>query len=100
MFLRFLSPLLRRAGRTPQDVAETSKAYKQVFRSPSGAFVFNDLAQFCRAYQPTFDKDPRLSAVLEGRREVILRIMQYMELSDQELIDLAAGKFPISDQPK
>lgn len=50
--------------------------------------VLEDLAKFCRAKESTFHEDPRIHAVLEGRREVYLRIMQHLELSTDELLAL------------
>jgi hypothetical protein len=50
--------------------------------------VLEDLAKFCRAHETTFNPDSRLNAVLEGRREVWLRIQNYLELSLDEIYDL------------
>lgn len=53
------------------------KAYKEVFATPAGKVVLQDLARFCRASRSTFDADPRVHALLEGRRECWLRIQQH-----------------------
>ena len=45
-----------------------------------------DLRRFCRADASTFHPDPRAHAVLEGRREVWLRIEQYSTLTTEEII--------------
>jgi hypothetical protein len=50
--------------------------------------VLKDLAEFCRANSSTFQEDARVHAVLEGRREVWLRIQKYLKLSPDELWDL------------
>lgn len=50
--------------------------------------VLEDLAKFCRANESTFNNDARLSAVLEGRREVWLRVQNYLNLSVDELYEL------------
>lgn len=50
--------------------------------------VLKDLARFCRANDTTFLPDARAHAVLEGRREVWLRIQKYINLSPEELLDL------------
>lgn len=50
--------------------------------------VLADLSKFCRANTTTFHQDARASAVLEGRREVWLRIQNYLNLSPEELLDL------------
>jgi len=43
------------------------------------------LAAFCRAEETTFNLDPRVHAVLEGRREVFLRIQNHLNLSSEDL---------------
>ena len=47
--------------------------------------VLEDLAKFCRAEESTFHPDPRVAAQLDGRREVYLRIMQHVKLSEEQL---------------
>lgn len=54
--------------------------------------VMQDLAKFCRAHEPTFHPDPRVHALLEGRREVWLRIQQHLELDEQTLWDIYGRK--------
>lgn len=54
--------------------------------------VLEDLAHFCRANESTFHPDPRTHAVLEGRREVWLRIQHHLNLSDEELWELYSRK--------
>lgn len=54
----------------------------------SGEFaeaVLADLARFCRASETTFHADPRIHAVLEGRREVWLRIRDHLDMDDETL---------------
>lgn len=58
---------------------------------PDVAAILADLRQFCRADTPCvyFDKEGRIdthmTALLEGRREVFLRIVSTLQLSDTEL---------------
>lgn len=59
-----------------------------VFRSPEGKKVLADLAAFCRAAESTYAPDARLHAVLEGRREVWLRIQNHLQLSPDDLYGL------------
>lgn len=63
------------------------KAYINTFnnKSETDKAVLEDLARFCRANESTFDPDPRVHAVLEGRREVFLRIMDHVGLGSEEL---------------
>jgi len=66
-------------------VITRKQAYKRTFGTESGAKVLKDLAKFCRAHESTFHEDPRVHGVLEGRREVWLRIQTNMQLSDEEM---------------
>lgn len=65
-------------------------AYVQTFNpnAPFSRVVLQDLAKFCRAYDSTFHKDARTSDVLEGRREVWLRIQSHIQLTSEELFEL------------
>lgn len=64
--------------------------YQQVFnkRSPHTHAVLKDLAKFCRAHESTFLPDARAHAVLEGRREVWLKITENLNLTVDELYEL------------
>jgi len=51
--------------------------------------VLEDLARFCRGgEESTFHPDPRVHALLEGRREVYSRIMKHINLKTQDFLDL------------
>jgi hypothetical protein len=50
--------------------------------------VLKDLARFCRANESCYHPDPRTHALLEGRREVWLRIQQHKGLTGEELMAL------------
>jgi hypothetical protein len=66
------------------------RAYETVFNDGIDAqIVLKDLIQFCRANQTTFHEDPRLHALIEGRREVWLRIQKYLNLTPDELWELS-----------
>lgn len=66
--------------------------YNHAYRTPAGERVLRDLAKFCRANETTFHPDARVSAGLEGRREVWLRIQNHLNLTTDELYALATGK--------
>lgn len=53
--------------------------------------VMDDLARFCRATQTTFHQDARLHALLEGRREVFMRIADYRDLTIEEIFRRYGG---------
>lgn len=62
-------------------------AYNQVFNPASvhTPIVLADLARFCRAHMSTAAADPIISARLDGRREVWLRIAMHLNLSSETL---------------
>lgn len=49
--------------------------------------VIADLKRFCRAGESTFHPNERVHAVLEGRREVILRILDHLELNTEDFLE-------------
>ncbi len=71
---------------------ETTLELRQAAYAQIPAEVLIDLAEFCRANESTFDADPRTHALLEGRREVWLRIQQVLHLTPAQLMDLFQGK--------
>ena len=66
--------------------------YVQTFKGPVPDRVLADLARFCRANESTFHPDPRVHAVLEGRREVWLRIQKYLRLTAADVDRLAKSE--------
>lgn len=58
---------------------------------PANVAVLNDLALFCRANKTCFHPDPRVHAVLEGRREVWLRITNHLHLTTEDLYSMQGG---------
>lgn len=63
------------------------KQYLSVFPKENefAKAVLEDIARFCRAEESCFNADPRIHAMLEGRREVYLRIRDHLNLSSQDL---------------
>lgn len=62
--------------------------------TPQAERVFNELREFCRADTPCvqFDKDGKYdthaTAILQGRREVWLRLTSYINITDAELLKI------------
>ena len=75
-----------------QYLNQRRRAYITTFKNPVGEIVLADLARFCRASQSTFHTDERTHALLEGRREVWLRIASHLELSEEDLWHLLNSK--------
>lgn len=73
---------------------QRQSAYKELFKKESelAKVVLSDLAKFCRADKSTFDADPRVHALMEGRREVFLRIMEHLELPSEVLWEIKMRK--------
>jgi len=61
------------------------QAYRKTFKTIYGERVLTDLARFCRANESTFAPDSRAEGILQGRREVWLRISRHLNLSEDEL---------------
>ncbi len=79
----------------PQQLASTVDRLelrkREYMGIPQG--VLDDLRGFCRADRSCFDPDPRIHAVMEGRREVWLRIQQHIDLEVNHLLRLySAGR--------
>ena len=80
--------LEKRVERQKSYLANRQAAYQALFAGGNDLEeVMNDLKFFCRARDSCFDADPRVHAVLEGRREVYQRIEDHLELSFDELWD-------------
>lgn len=67
-------------------LARRRTAYVKSFEGAFGDEVIRDLERFCRASESTFHPDARVHALLEGRREVFLRILDHLKLSDEQLL--------------
>jgi hypothetical protein len=87
------TPLAEQVRHTIEWLGGRKQAYQLTFnKSYQAQRVLIDLAKFCRANASTFDADPRIHAVLEGRREVWLRITQHLNLTPEQLFALYNGQ--------
>lgn len=70
---------------------EWKAAYQLAFgKGDSPAFA--DLAAFCHLRETCFVKgDSDASLVMEGRRQAILRIRNFLDLTPEELVQLHTG---------
>lgn len=65
--------------------------YQRVFLDEDGTpslsarKVLADLRKFCRVDRSTFEADPRAHALLEGRREVALRILAMLNIRGEDI---------------
>lgn len=77
---------------TPEEAilifTDSKRAYQVAFNSEAGKAVLADLAPFCRAEETcVVPGDRDRTYVLEGRREVYLRIRAYLDLSPEQLVE-------------
>lgn len=83
------------SNRTPnqQEALDTirhrKQGYQHTFKDDNkfARIVLADLSRFCRANKSTFNSDPRIDALLQGRREVWLRIAEHLNMSEAELFE-------------
>lgn len=67
---------------------EAIRAYCLTFGTPVGQIVLLDLMKFCRFRAPLGDN----IKIDEGKRQVFLRIMEFLTLSPDQLKALVAGR--------
>lgn len=86
-----LTQLKQIANATEQLLRDRQSAYQRVFADPARradiGLVLADLAAFCRAHTTTFRPDAREHAMLEGRREVWLRLRDHLDLTFDDLLN-------------
>lgn len=70
------------------------RAYQRKFDlvDPDTHVVLADLAEFCHANKTTAHVDERAAAMLEGRRQVWLRLQHHLRLSEEELWTIYSRK--------
>lgn len=66
--------------------------YQKVFGSPSGEYVMQDLAKFVHFNEDLFRDDQRVQDYLLGQRRVILRIIQMIGMTEEQIHALTANK--------
>lgn len=89
-------------GYTPDEVQASTQAaedaleansqiredYIATFSTPAGERVLRDLYRWCRQNRSTYSQgqDVTHTAFLEGRRSVVLRIMECIHMDDMDII--------------
>jgi len=76
------------SNETEDFLRSRAQAYTKTFSGIPAETVLEDLAKFCRANESTFHSDARIEGIMQGRREVWLRISQHLNLSPDELLQL------------
>lgn len=67
-------------------ILDTKRSFQQGCGSETPTLMASDLALFCCADRTCFDPDPHRHAMMAGRREVWLRIQEFLKLTPQELL--------------
>jgi hypothetical protein len=70
---------------------DRSTAYKLAITSPAGQMMYGDLLKFSRYAQGPADLDQFQTWRLIGRQDMIRRIQQHINLTDQQLFSLYNG---------
>jgi hypothetical protein len=68
-------------------ISEVQKYYRATFNDEQGRLVLGDLAKFCYATQTTYAAGKN-HEVLEGRRQVFLRIMDMLKIDIEEVYNI------------
>jgi hypothetical protein len=69
-------------------LGDRQRAYQLALKDAAGAAVLADLAVFCRADETcVVPGDRDRTYVLEGRREVYLRIQDHLRLTPEDLVE-------------
>ena len=69
-----------------RDILTRSNDYKKCFASVEGKRVLQDLIQFCKYRDSSYVAgDPTGTAFNEGMRRVILRVIKFMNMTEDEL---------------
>ena len=73
---------------------QVQRAYHMVFGSPDGKVVLADLVAYCFGRRTAFDPDARKHAFNEGRRDVLMRIHEFTNLTLEEIYALRGPALP------
>ena len=63
------------------------RAYRDLFNSDdrTARIVIGDLKRFCRYQKSTFNTDPHMQSYLNGRRDVLERIFEFLDLTKDQI---------------
>lgn len=75
---------------------QLQRAYHVFFSSPDGKAVLADLIPYCFGRKSTFDSDDRVHARNEGRRDVLMRILEFTNLTLEEIYNLRGMTRPMN----
>lgn len=67
---------------------QLQRAYQLAFATPDGKRVLLDLIAYCHGRRSTFDPNDRVHAFNDGKRDVLMRIGEFTNLSLDEIYKL------------
>ncbi len=77
----------KQANRAAAKGPAIASAYKELFETPAGRIVLNDLMTECHLLQTSYvAKDPEKTFFNEGQRNVALYIITKLNLDEKELL--------------
>lgn len=87
--------LQRKIKRTPQDDSKPLavvkiESYKRFFDSEDGKTILYDLMVYGNFVAPTYNPDPQKTPLNEGRREVILYILEQCNRDIADIVSFIA----------
>lgn len=74
-------------------------AYKAVFASPEGALVLGHLIEAAGILTPTVSTDEQSAFRAEGRRQIVLRIIQMIDANPNELHEFFREQAALAERP-
>lgn len=84
----------RAAAQRMAALEEIRSDYQATFSTPAGEKTLVSLYDFCRQMRSTFvtpeaDPNGRYMTYLEGRRSVVLMILEHLQMDDVQIIEAA-----------
>ena len=79
-------------GEVHHQLVAKKRDFQLALRSPAGQSVLADLAAYCRANETVARPTQDETYILIGRREVWLRIQEYLQLTPEELFAIKTGR--------
>lgn len=79
-----MQKLEKKSGQVSIEAA-TREDYVAVFTSPVGKNVLKDMGRAHNLLTSTFDENPHVMALKEGERNVVLRILTFLNMRPEEV---------------
>lgn len=77
----------KRQAKIAKKAVEKIQLYKKIFSGPDGALVLEDLMAAHGMMGPTYNGNVRDMLIKEGERQVVLRILKYLNVNERQLLE-------------